>query len=124
ITDSLFKYQNELIPVLDLSYHEFSVDGITWRKYYTLADRYIRLSNDVKKTWTIVELARQYWSYAGDSAIMVNTDYANRILVDTITAPSNFGAWINGDISGDYYYIGEDSLTHTNMYNGGEGADG
>ena len=113
-----------LVPILEVSYHQWSADGVTWSREYTLGDRYIRLSNDVKHTWVEVDLLDRYWVLGTDSAIYVNTDYANRILVDTTSAPENFNIFTTGDIGGDYFFLGADSLTHTNMYNGGVGSDG
>jgi len=57
ITDSLFKYQGVLIPVLDITYHEFSTTTpYVWKKEYVEGDRYMRFSNDVKETWYIMDL--------------------------------------------------------------------
>lgn len=46
-----FVYQGSDIPVLDITYNEWSADSITWRKNYVNGDCYIRFSNDVKSTW-------------------------------------------------------------------------
>lgn len=112
------------IWLTDLSYHEFSADRITWRKGYVLGDQYIRISNNAKYDWVILDLFPSYWTLGEDSNLYVNTDYANRVFIDTTAAPDNFNLWVNGDVNGDYYFLNGDSLTHTNIYNGGDGADG
>jgi hypothetical protein len=111
--------RDTVVPILDVSYHEWSADASTWRDEYVLGDRYLRISNDVENTWVEIDLYDRYWVLGTDSAIYVNTDYANRILIDTTTAPSNFKVFTTGDVGADYYFLGTDSLTHTNMYNGG-----
>lgn len=46
-----FIYRGVDIPVLDITYHEWSADSITWQKDRDPGDCYIRFSNDVKTTW-------------------------------------------------------------------------
>jgi hypothetical protein len=119
-TDQRFMVARDtVVPILDVSYHEWSADASTWRDEYVLGDRYLRISNDVENTWVEIDLYDRYWVLGTDSAIYVNTDYANKILIDTTTAPSNFKVFTTGDVGADYYFLGTDSLTHTNMYNGG-----
>lgn len=119
-TDQVFMVAADtLIPITEVSFHQWSSDGITFHRHYVLGDRYLRISNDVQNTWVIVDLYDRYWVLGNDSAIYVNTDYANRILVDTTAAPSNFTIFTTGDMGADYYFLGEDSLTLTNIYNGG-----
>ena len=43
-------YQGIHIPVLDISYHEFSSDSITWRKDYQPGDCYMRFANTTSNT--------------------------------------------------------------------------
>ena len=50
-TGDEFVYQSVDIPVLDITYHEWSADSVTWRKNFVSGDCYIRFSNDVKTTW-------------------------------------------------------------------------
>ena len=44
-TNLHFIYQGTYIPVLDITYHEFSADSVTWRKEYEDGDCYIRFNN-------------------------------------------------------------------------------
>lgn len=115
------KSNDTIVDLLDVSFHQWSADGINFRKTYNSGDRYIRLSNNSEFTWVKLDLLglEQYWVDGADSVLYVNTDYANRVMIDTTAAPSNFNLWVNGDVSGNYYFLGEDSLSHTNLYNGG-----
>lgn len=49
--DDVLTYQGEIIPLLDVTYTEYSEDELTWHKEYTVADLWIRTSNDNKATW-------------------------------------------------------------------------
>lgn len=55
-TDYHFVYRDTVIPVLDISYHEFSSDGNSWHKPWVEGDTYIRISNDVKNTWKVLSI--------------------------------------------------------------------
>lgn len=44
-TEADFYYRGTNIPVLDITYHEFSADGNTWRKGYVSGDCYVRFAN-------------------------------------------------------------------------------
>lgn len=46
-TENSFVYRHYYIPVLDITYHEFSADSITWRKDYVAGDCYVRFNNYV-----------------------------------------------------------------------------
>jgi len=45
-------YRNYDIPLLDVSYHEFSSDSVTWRKNYQNGDCYVRFANTVDNSVT------------------------------------------------------------------------
>ena len=50
-------YHDQVIPLLDVSYVEYSVDGLTdWHKIYVFEDKFTRTSNDNKATWAITAL--------------------------------------------------------------------
>jgi len=44
-TENSFIYRHIYVPVLDITYHEFSADSITWSKDYHAGDCYIRFNN-------------------------------------------------------------------------------
>lgn len=46
-TENSFVYRHYYIPVLDITYHEFSSDSVTWRKDYHDGDCYVRFNNYV-----------------------------------------------------------------------------
>ena len=114
-TDSLFIYKTDTIPVTDITYHEWSADGLTWRKTHVITDRYLRISNDVKETFAIIDLMGlyPYWLQDGNT-IYNNPAYSNSVLVDVLTS---------GNIIADYYFLGADSLSLLNI-NSGTGTDG
>jgi len=49
-TGNSFVYQTTSIPVLDIGYHEFSDDSVTWRKEHQAGDCYIRFANTTSNT--------------------------------------------------------------------------
>lgn len=51
-TENSFIYRHYYIPVLDITYHEFSADSITWRKDYHEGDCYVRFNNYVSNQTT------------------------------------------------------------------------
>ena len=112
ITDNVFEYHDTIIPVLDLTYHEFSSDKISWHKQYALTDNYVRFSNDVKNSWWVLDLRDDppLWLISSDSSAYLNPDKnVDTVLFDVpITSTSNIDA--------AYYFI--NSLSLTNIYNG------
>jgi hypothetical protein len=53
--DTEFVYRDTIIPMLDVTYHEFSVDSITWSKEGAGAN-WIRFSNKNKNEWDVYSL--------------------------------------------------------------------
>lgn len=49
-TNDEFIYQTVHIPVLDITYHEFSSDSLTWRKDFQEGDCYVRFANTTTNT--------------------------------------------------------------------------
>jgi len=56
--DDTLKYNTSIIPLLDVAYTQYSVDSTSWHKTYTFADKYIRVSNDIKSTWMIMKILK------------------------------------------------------------------
>ena len=54
--DNNLIYRTELIPLLDVTYTEYSVDGDEWHKDFVEEDMYVRTSVDNKATWVYYEL--------------------------------------------------------------------
>jgi len=116
-TDSLFVYRDTTIAVLDLSYHQWSSDGATWRKSYTLGDRYLRISNNAKNTWATIDLYDRYWVNSG-STIYNNQTYGTRVLIDTTNVTGNFDLYVRGNTSSKQYFLRGDTLSLKNVYSG------
>lgn len=75
-TGANFVYRTYDIPVLDITYHEFSSDNINWRKNYVNGDCYVRFSNTLTNTqakhtnWWVYNICNQ--TSAGLDTIIVN----------------------------------------------------
>lgn len=122
ITDSLLKYQNVLIPLLDVTYHEFSDDAVSWHKAFTIGDIYLRFSNDTKVSWYILDIQTN-WLNDGTNIYTNSSILSGDVWIDTVDV-SGYKLYVNGDVNADYYFIGEDSLAVDNIFNGGDGSDG
>ena len=101
-TDYHFVYRDTVIPVLDISYHEFSSDSINWHKPWAPGDIYIRISNDVKNTWkvlNIIDLIDPLWAHEGDNIYNLNegtVNVLNSLHVSDSIDTDNF-YFLNGD---------------------------
>lgn len=101
-TDYHFVYRDTVIPVLDISYHEFSADSINWHKPWVTGDIYIRISNDVKNTWkvlNIIDLIDPLWARDGDNIYNLNdgtVNVVNSLHVSDSIDTDNF-YFLNGD---------------------------
>jgi hypothetical protein len=94
-TNDRFIYQNVHIPVLDISYHEFSADSLTWRKTYQNGDCYVRFANTTSNTTNPYTSKQGYhdtwWVYnfctgTGTGTSQIDTIiYFNNGVRDTIT---------------------------------------
>jgi hypothetical protein len=126
-TEDVFMYQNVIIPVLDISYHEWSADGSSWHKEYTSADSLLRVSNDTKTSWVVLNYKngiRPYWILDDNGNLYTNGDLVtNNVGIDT--TGNDFKLDVNGNINmWGYPFINGDSLTLTNIYNGGDSDNG
>jgi len=100
------------IHLMDLAYLEWSSDGVTFNKTYTLNDTWMRYSGYNKTSWDTIRFALNLWEVSGDSVILVD----DRIVYnDSIFA--NF-------IKSELYFLGDDTLSHENLYNGGNAVSG
>jgi len=121
-TQGQFVYRDTVIPVLDISYHLWSADGITWRKNYVNGDRYVKLSNDVKNSYGTIDLLEKYWVNSG-ATIYNNQSYATKVFIDTMGVTTDSKLWVNGNLSATDYYYGNTRMSLTNIYSG-TGTDG
>lgn len=108
-TDYHFVYRDTVIPVLDISYHEFSADSINWHKPWVAGDIYIRISNDVKNTWkvlNILSLSDPLWARDSIGGIYnFANDYDVHVMNDLNVEDS-----IN---TNNFYFLDGDSLKIT-----------
>lgn len=108
-TDYHFVYRDTVIPVLDISYHEFSSDSINWHKPWVTGDIYIRISNDVKNTWkvlNILSLSDPLWARDSIGGIYnFANDYDVHVMNDLNVEDS-----IN---TNNFYFLDGDSLKIT-----------
>lgn len=121
-TQGEFTYRDTTIDVLDLSYHLWSADGVTWRKNYVLGDRYVKFSNDVKNTYATIDLFDRYWVNSGTS-IYNNQTYSTTVLIDTTGVTTTSKLWVNGNMSATDYYYGATRMSLINLFSGA-GNDG
>jgi len=126
-TQNVFIYQDSIIPVLDISYHEWSADGVTWRKNFVSGDSLLRISNNVKNDWVVLDYKNgvtPYWILDGLGNLYTNGELVtNNVGIDT--TGNDFKLDVNGDINmWGYPFISGDSLALDNIYNGASGQDG
>lgn len=121
-TDSLFIYKTDTIPASDISYHEWSSDLVNWHKEKEVNDQYLRISNDVKRSWVVIDYrsTNPYWLEGADDILYLNPFFTDKVFINATLLDSIWDLYVGGNINTDgYYFFGQDSLTHTNIYNGG-----
>lgn len=114
------KSADTTVYLTDVTYHEFSSDSVTWSKNPSATDRWMRVSSDAKFTWKVLDLEglERYWLNDG-VYIYNNEDYGTKVHINTALVDS-FDLNVGGDINTyGYIFIDKDSLSHTNIYNGG-----
>jgi len=106
--DANFMVSNDtIVPILDVSYFEFSSDGVTFSKDYTVNDTWMRVSNYAKTSWDTIRIQPLLWELSGDS-LKPAGDYL-------IAGDSIFG----GEINTNLFLLNGDSLTYENLPTGG-----
>ena len=110
--NDVFKYLDTIIPVTDITYHEFSTDNIAWTKDTTGAN-WVRFSNDVKNTWWVLPYSafETYWQVENDT-LKPFGDYV-------VGIDSAIFEYIDSKL----YLIEGDTLAITDL-NGGDGTEG
>jgi hypothetical protein len=114
------KSADTTVYLTDVTYHEFSSDSVTWSKNPSATDKWMRVSSDAKFTWKVLDLEglERYWLNDG-VYIYNNEDYGTKVHINTALVDS-FDLNVGGDINTyGYIFIDKDSLSHTNIYNGG-----
>lgn len=84
-------YHDETIPLLDVTYTEYSTDGDVWHKDYVEADMYLRTSVDNKITWV-------YFEISATTAAFTFTDTPATQTVGGIKAGDEFVAATNQEL--------------------------
>ena len=97
---------------LDMAYIEWSADGVSFSKGYNVGDTYLRYSGFSKTSWDTIRVYIGLWTLNGDTIVAAypNVDIDSLYVQDRISSP--------------VYFLGADTLSHTNMYNGGDGNEG
>ncbi|ANS04919.1 hypothetical protein [uncultured Mediterranean phage] len=110
-TETEFVYQDSVIEVLDLTYHEFSVDSVVWTKDHTGAN-WVRFSNKHKTDWWVLPISvfTQYWTVSGDT------------LTPSVNILVGLDSLYSATINAQTYYVDGDTLSITNIYPG-DGSD-
>jgi len=83
-----FVYQGIDIPVLDITYHEFSADSLTWRKNFVEGDCYVRFSNEVDNS-TDQHPADSWWVFNFCTCNGAITSGSGTSQIDTILITIN-----------------------------------
>ena len=109
----VFKYHDTIIPVNEITYHQFSTNGSTWTRDTTGAN-WVRFSNDIKTSWWQLPYSafENYWQVSNDSLLTIN---GYLVVVDSLYSSVH--------IDTDLYKQGGDSLTVTDL-DGKGGAEG
>jgi len=102
-------YQGVHIPMLDISYHEWSSDSVTWRKNYVDGDCYLRISNDVKDTWVGINMCGEGTGTSLiDSIVICSNGVCDTIATGTVTVSIPAPISITGSTGNT-----QTDLTHT-----------
>ena len=109
-TDYHFVYRDTVIPVLDISYHEFSADSINWHKPWVTGDIYIRISNDVKNTWkvlNIIDIIDPLWARDSVGGIY-NLNLGDVHIMNSLEVEDSIN-------TNNFYFLDGDSLRITSL---------
>lgn len=109
-TDYHFVYRDTVIPVLDISYHEFSSDGNSWHKPWVEGDTYIRISNDVKNTWkvlNIIDIVDPLWARDSVGGIY-NLNPGDVHIMNSLEVEDSIN-------TNNFYFLDGDSLRITSL---------
>jgi len=117
-SQSYFAYRDTIIPVLDVTYHQFSSDSINWHKLWVTGDNYIRVSNNVKYNWKvlkILDLLDPLWKRDTHGGIY-NTNVYDVHVMNSLEVEDSIN-------TNNFYFLDGDSLRITKL-NATDGVSG